>query len=116
MRFKRAQLRVTYSGLSGKTLLEALQDKHGAVTSALESGNLISGSSANGIGASFDTKGGINPAIALQAFDELLDLYDTCVATLTGSPTDAAIYAAMMDRLLPLRSYKTDFSMLRYNT
>lgn len=114
---KRLQLRKAYSLVGGgTTLLEVLTDAGFAQLDVSSGGQIVAFTSSNGKTVAF-ARGNVTPDDWVELFSDLLDLYDTANAVLISggatSPTDAQIYAEMMRRLKPVRSYHNDFSDLR---
>lgn len=116
---KRLFVRVIYTGLaeSGLSLSDTLMDLATGSYTETSKGKFITGSSAAGRTVSFQVPPagrGLTQLEVAEIISELLDLYDETRAALvaygTASPTDAQIYAEMMDRLQQRRVVRSDFS------
>lgn len=99
------------------TLLVAIKTKRNEWNAAIKSGTPAS-ISANGHALGLRTdKDSLSPEDLAGFGGELRDLYDTAsaavVASGIASPTDAQIYAEMIDRLQPVTSFTSDYSTLR---
>ena len=115
--FKRAQLTRIYRQVVPGTrpLLTLIQEEADARAEAVAPGRSILSTSAGSHGVTFATPGngsiGEDTMSALWA--EMERRYASALAELGGTPTDAQIYATMMGRLYPVRSYSTQYTSLR---
>lgn len=116
---KRLWLRERWSTVPGTfaTLAAALQDAAFSSLEGVKAGS-ISATSANGHSVQFaSTQDNAGPEDYAALGGEMLDLYDIASAALVSAgyatPTDAQIYAEMLDRLQPVTSFRGDYSTLR---
>ena len=104
---------------AGITFLAQLETESDARIAAIESGNSIASTAANGHATSFSNPDSArtSPMDAASLCGEMLREYETVKALLITSgiaaPTDAQIYAEMVDRQRPVRGFTTDFSQIR---
>lgn len=76
-------------------------------------GKVLVGTQANGQQVSFALPSSFDAPTAMRVIGELVDLYEKSVAALESGSSDAVIFAEMMDRLKPIKSFSTDHSFLR---
>lgn len=77
-------------------------------------GKVLVGTQANGQQVSFALPSSFDAPTAMRVVGELYDLYEVSVAALTAGASDSLIFTEMMDRLVAVRSFSTDHSLLRY--
>lgn len=111
---KRLWLRRAYSRVTAGTyasLLLALEAQAYQAGDAIASGTIAS-SSINGHAVSFSNRdNGATPEDVASAWEELLTLREQAYAALGGAPNDAAVYAEMLFRLEPVRSFTKDYAV-----
>lgn len=120
--YKRSQLRLIYLRLApaaGKALQDYLLDALAALPSSVAGVGAVRSTAGNGHTVEFfgANEGAVSLADAAALFSQLLDLYDQARAALVSAgiatPTDAQIYAEMIDRLRDVSTEYSDFSDVR---
>lgn len=117
-RFKRAYLRRLYRAVT-TTLEDKLNAELDTLVAAAERGKVIASTSARGTSVAFSVPGLGNPRQGemVELIEELLTLHDDAEADLISggyaTPTDAQIYAEMLFRLQPVKSFTNTFTNLR---
>lgn len=120
--FQRSQLRLIYERLApaaSKTLRVYLLDRLADLPSAVSGVGAVK--STSGAGHSVEFWGSRDGALSVQDaagfYSNLLDLYDASSSALVSSgvttPTEAQIYAEMMDRLRGVTETFDDYSEIR---
>lgn len=99
------------------TLLSALKAELQTRLDAVSGGTIVS-TGANGHTTTLGPSDrNLNPEDWAETISELLDLYDRSSSVLVSSgiasPTDAQIYAEMMNRLQTVREVRADFTGIR---
>ncbi len=117
-RFKRAYLRRLYRAVT-TTLEDKLNAELDTLVAAAERGKVIASTSARGTSVAFSVPGLGNPRQGemVELIEELLTLHDDAEADLISggyaTPSDAQIYAEMLFRLQPVKSFTNTFTNLR---
>jgi hypothetical protein len=116
VRYAAAQLRKTYNECQAAnpttSLRAGLVAKSDAQLEAVGGGE-IAETSANGQFTKFNTDSDISPMFVLEMWNFLVELFDSCKATLGGNPTDAQIVTEMEKNLRPVTGYTDDWSRLQ---
>jgi hypothetical protein len=125
--YKRAFLRKLYnsSAETGESLQDVLQAaSDGSIQSTPAgvptSGKVLTGSAANGHSYSWSVDPKMDPVTVTELVEELFERYESAKAKLiecgNATPTDAQIYAEMVDKLNAVDSVANDFTDLRQGT
>lgn len=113
--FKRALLRCIKWGSesAGISLEAALKAAMLARYSESSKGRFLIGTSGNGTSVSFAVPTGLNPVDILETLEELYALYTLTEDADGGTPTDATVFATMLDELQEADSFFGDYTLLR---
>lgn len=120
--FKRAWLEQVYDNAvtASLTLIVALKAQRSTHFTASSSGRTIASTTGNGHSVSFSSPGPLvaTPADMLALCGEMLRLYTDARNDLINddeiaSPTDAQIVERMLEFLLPVSAYESDFAAIR---
>lgn len=103
---------------TGDSLENAIKLAARAKLTESPNGLLLVGSSINGKSFQFQVPGGANgggltPETLLDVCEEFIQLRVDMYAALTGTPTDAAVLAEMLDQLRPVRYFTHTFTGIR---
>ncbi|HOX01414.1 MAG TPA: hypothetical protein PKW32_03455 [Verrucomicrobiota bacterium] len=92
-----------------------LRAQETALAATLDTGQTIQSTSGNGRQVVFAEPGsaGPTPLEMVELWRELIDLHDRVQADLGESPTDDEIYAGMMAEVRPVKSLRSDHTLLR---
>ena len=103
------------------TLALTLKTAAQAQLRTVNGGLVLVGAAQNGHSTSFAlpaNSSGITPSAVAELCSEMLDLYDSARAILvaagTLAPSDDVIYAAMLVRLQPVKSFRPNFEATSY--
>lgn len=102
---------------NGISLYETLKTAARAQLSTTATGKILVGTAGNGHSLTFNlpsNSGALTPETVAGTCEDLLTRYELASAYLISTdiptPTDAQILAQMMDQLVAIRSYTTNFS------